>query len=242
MTIVITFVPCFISLLEGCIKPSVKLGTAIRIPKIREQRKNEEIISSNCLPHHKRASSFTNKHEAAQLHLLTMLSRYWRMSESMQHDKQWSSFKEYPNFESREKNEEIISSNCLPHHKRASSFTNKHEAARLHLLTMSSRYRRMSESVQHDEQWSSFHDRWCFPYDEQCPSFHAERLITPSPVYKQTSKSVQYLKYFLASWANNYTLYQNSVTEIVEYEYSVLLIFHAWIVQFVECLFMTVSC
>ena len=157
--IAITFVSYFISLLEGRIKPSVKLGTAKRIPKIREQKKNEEIISSNCLPHLKRASSFMNKYEAAQLHLLTMSSRYRRMSESVQHDKQWSSFKENPIFGSREKNEEIISSNCLPHHKRASSFTNKHEAARLHLLPMSSRYRRMSESVQHDEQWPSFHDR-----------------------------------------------------------------------------------
>jgi len=51
------------------------------------------------------------------------------MSESVQDDEQWLSFKEYPNFESREKNEEIISSNCLPHHKRASSFMNKQEAA-----------------------------------------------------------------------------------------------------------------
>jgi len=65
MTIAITFVLCFISLLEGCIKLPVKLGTAKRKPKLREQRKNEEIISSNSLPHHKRASSFMNKHEAA---------------------------------------------------------------------------------------------------------------------------------------------------------------------------------
>ena len=93
------------------------------------------------------------------------------------HDKQWSLFKEYPNSGAEKKNEEIISSSCLPHHKRASSFTNKHEAARLHLLPMLSRYRRMSESVQHDEQCSSLHDRWCFRYDEQCSSFHAEGLI-----------------------------------------------------------------
>jgi hypothetical protein len=65
MTIAITFVSCFISLLEGCIKPSVKLGTAKIKPKLQEQRKNEEIIYSNCFPHLKRASSFTNKHEAA---------------------------------------------------------------------------------------------------------------------------------------------------------------------------------
>jgi len=117
-----------------------------------------------------------NKHEAARLHLLIMSSRYRRMSESVQHDKQWSPFKEYPNSGAEKKNEEIISSSCLPHHKRDSSFTNKHEAARLHLLPMLSRYRRMSESVHHDEECSSFHDRWCFRYDEQCSSFHAEGL------------------------------------------------------------------
>ena len=54
---------------------------------------------------------------------------------------------------------------------------NKHEAARLHLLPMLSRYRRMSKSVQHDEQRSSLHDRWRFRYDEQCSSLHAEGLI-----------------------------------------------------------------
>jgi len=163
VTIAITFVSCFISLLEGRIKPSVKLGTAKRKPKLREQRKNEEIIYSNCLPHHKRASSFQNKHDAARLHLLPMLSRYRRMSESLQHDEQCSSLhdckKKNPKFESREKNKEIISSNCLPNHKRASSFTNKHEAAQLHLLPMLSRYRRMSESMHHDQQCSSLHDR-----------------------------------------------------------------------------------
>jgi len=34
----------------------------------------------------------------------------------------------------------------------------------------------MSESVQHDEQGSSLHDRWCLRYDEQCSSLHAEGL------------------------------------------------------------------
>ena len=34
----------------------------------------------------------------------------------------------------------------------------------------------MSESVQHDEQGSSLHDRWCLRYDEQCSSLHAEEL------------------------------------------------------------------
>jgi hypothetical protein len=46
----------------------MKLGTAKRNPKLREERKNEEII--------KRASSFMNKHEAARIHLLPMFSRY----------------------------------------------------------------------------------------------------------------------------------------------------------------------
>lgn len=58
----------------------------------------------------------------------------------------------------------------------------------------------------------------------------------------QTSKSLRYLKYFLASRANNYPLYQKSVTEIFEYEYSVILISYAWIIQFVEYLCMIVSC
>jgi len=61
----ITFALRFISLLEGRIKPSVKLGTAKRKPKLRKQRKNDEIISRNSLPHYKRASSFMNKREAA---------------------------------------------------------------------------------------------------------------------------------------------------------------------------------
>ena len=52
-------------------------------------------------------------------------------------------------FNCREQNEEIISRNSLPHYKRASSFTNKREAAWLHLLPNLSRYRQMSESVQH---------------------------------------------------------------------------------------------
>jgi hypothetical protein len=33
-----------------------------------------------------------------------------------------------------EKNEAIICRNCLPHHKRASSFMNMYKAARLHFL------------------------------------------------------------------------------------------------------------
>jgi len=53
---------------------------------------------------------------------------------------------------------------------------NKHEVARYNLLPMLSRYRRMSESVHHDEQYSSLHCRKCFPYDEQRSSFHTEGL------------------------------------------------------------------
>jgi hypothetical protein len=55
--------------------------------------------------------------------------------------------KENPEFERREKKEEIISKNCLPHHKRASMFISTHKAARLHLLPMLSRYYAMSENV-----------------------------------------------------------------------------------------------
>ena len=54
----------------------------------------------------------------------------------------------------------------------------KHKSARLHLLPMFSRYRRMSESVHHEEQCSSLHDRWCFRHDVQCSSLHTERLRT----------------------------------------------------------------
>ena len=54
---------------------------------------------------------------------------------------------------------------------------NKHEVARLHLLPMLSRYRRMSESVHHDEQHTSLHCRECFRYDEQRSSLHTEGLI-----------------------------------------------------------------
>ena len=100
------------------------------------------------------------------------------------------------------KNEEIISRNSLPHYKRASSFTNKREAAWLHLLPNLSRYRRMSESVQHDEQGSSLHDRWCLRYDEQCSSLHAEGLtalgLTPGDsstvhIYTQTVHTITQL-------------------------------------------------
>jgi hypothetical protein len=52
-------------------------------PEFERREKNEEIISRNYLPHHKRASTFFYTHKAAPLHLLPMLSRYYAMSESM---------------------------------------------------------------------------------------------------------------------------------------------------------------
>ena len=51
-----------------------------------------------------------------------------------------------------------------------------YKAARLHFLPVLLRYSRMSERVQHDEQCLSLHDRWCFRYDEQRSSLHAEGL------------------------------------------------------------------
>jgi hypothetical protein len=66
--------------------------------------------------------------------------------------------------------------NCLSHHKKASTFINTDKAARLHLLLMLLRYYPMSESVQHDNQWSSFHEMVGFRNDEQRPALHAEGL------------------------------------------------------------------
>jgi hypothetical protein len=57
--------------------------------------------------------------------------------------------KENPDFERREKNEEIISRSCQPRHKRATSFTNTHKAVRLHFLPMLSKCSWMSKTVQH---------------------------------------------------------------------------------------------
>jgi hypothetical protein len=69
----------------------MKLETVKRKPKLREERKNDAIICRNCLPHHKRASSFMNTYKPARLYFLPMLSRYSRMSERVQHDEQCSS-------------------------------------------------------------------------------------------------------------------------------------------------------
>jgi hypothetical protein len=74
------------------------------------------------------------------------------------------------------KNEEIISRNCLPHHKTASMFINTAKQARLHLLSMLSRYYAMSESVQRDDHRSSVHGMVHFRFDEQRPALHAEGL------------------------------------------------------------------
>src|SRR5215475_10444468 len=90
--IAITFVSSFISLLERHIKPSVQLEITKRKPRFREERKNEEIISRNTLPHHTRASNLINTHEAARLQFLPTLSRYCPISESVQRDKQGTSF------------------------------------------------------------------------------------------------------------------------------------------------------
>ena len=91
----------------------------------------------------------------------------------------------------REKIEEIISRNSLTHYKRSSSFTNKREAAWLHLLPNLSRYRRMSERVQHEgsARHSTTGDVYCmravpvtprqvmFTVCRQCPLLHAEGLM-----------------------------------------------------------------
>ena len=91
VTIVITFVSYFISSFQRCIKPAVKLGTAKENPNFERIEKNEAIICRNCLPHHKRASTFMNTYKAARLHFLPVLSRYSQMSERVQHDEQCSS-------------------------------------------------------------------------------------------------------------------------------------------------------
>ena len=55
--------------------------------------------------------------------------------------------KENPDFERRERNEEIICRNPLPHRKKDSTFTDMLKAARLQLLSLLSRYYRMNESL-----------------------------------------------------------------------------------------------
>jgi hypothetical protein len=86
----------------------------------------------------------------------------------------------------------IISKNCQPHHKTASSFINTHKAAPLYLFRMFWRYYAISESVQRDDQRSSFHDIVNFRYEEHRPALHTEGLIH---VYLKLSES--YLSYLL---------------------------------------------
>jgi hypothetical protein len=105
------------------------------------------------------------------------------MSENVQRDGSRNCKKENPYFERREENEEMISRNCLPHHKKARIFINKNKAARLHFLSMLSRYYPMSERVQRENQWSSLHDMVSFRYDEHRPALHAERLKSVEPQF-----------------------------------------------------------
>jgi Na+-transporting methylmalonyl-CoA/oxaloacetate decarboxylase gamma subunit len=65
MMIAITFISYFISSFQRPIKPPEKLGTPKENPNLERREKNEAIICSNCLPHHKRASSFVNTYKAA---------------------------------------------------------------------------------------------------------------------------------------------------------------------------------
>src|SRR5215510_13408734 len=81
--IAITFVSSFISLLERHTKPSVQLEIAKRKPRFREERKNEEIISRNSLPHHKRASNLIKTHEAARLQFLPLLEIYFQLQQTV---------------------------------------------------------------------------------------------------------------------------------------------------------------
>jgi hypothetical protein len=103
------------------------------------------------------------------------------MGENVQRDGSRDCKKENPDFEKRKKKEEIISRNCLPHHKTASTFIDTHKQAQLHLLCMLSRYCAMSESVQRDDHRSSFHDMVHFRYDKQRPALHAEGLSLYCP-------------------------------------------------------------
>jgi hypothetical protein len=60
--------------------------------------KNEKIISKTCLPHHKTVSTFMNTAKQARLHLISMLLRYYAMSESVQRDDHRSSFHDIVHF------------------------------------------------------------------------------------------------------------------------------------------------
>jgi hypothetical protein len=55
-------------------------------PEIERREENKEIISRNCLQHHKRARTFINTQKAVPLHFLPILSRYYAMSDSVPRD------------------------------------------------------------------------------------------------------------------------------------------------------------
>jgi hypothetical protein len=80
----------------------VQLENAKENHDLKRRGKNE-INSWNYLQHHKRASTFTNTHKAALLHLLPILSRYYAMSEFVQRDGSRDCKKETPDFERRVK-------------------------------------------------------------------------------------------------------------------------------------------
>jgi hypothetical protein len=52
-------------------------------PDFERREKYEKTICRNHLPHRKRESNFTDMHKAARLQLLSLLSRYERMNESL---------------------------------------------------------------------------------------------------------------------------------------------------------------
>jgi hypothetical protein len=74
----------------------------------------------------------------------------------------------------------MISRNCLPHHKKAIIFINKHKATRLHFLLMLSKYYPMIESVQREDQWSSLPDTVHFRNEDQHPPLPSDGLRAKS--------------------------------------------------------------
>jgi hypothetical protein len=98
------------------------------------------------------------------------------MSENVQRDGAEIAKKKTLISRGEKKNEEITSRNCHRHHTTTSRFINTTKQARLHLLSILSRYYATSESVQCDDHRSSFHDMLHFRYDEHGPSLHVEGL------------------------------------------------------------------
>jgi hypothetical protein len=66
----ITLVSYFISSFQRPISPPMKLETARKNPNFNRREKNEAIICRNCIPHHKRTSSFLNTYKTAGFHFL----------------------------------------------------------------------------------------------------------------------------------------------------------------------------